>query len=126
MRMIIYALSAACSCAPAGYSYYQSYYPVSQPVIEYRSASEWGGETALPVGYSVPSPYYVGAPYQNYSPYPYYLDARHARTHTAKAVAAKRPSASTKVAKAAIPVPKPDPRKRIAAKLPPHTKITVD
>jgi hypothetical protein len=123
--MIVYALSAACGCAPAGISYYRSYYPLAEPaVIEYRSGSEWGGETALPIGYSVPSPYYVGAPtpYIN-PPYPYYLDARHANhTRFAKTAAAKRPS----VHEAKVPIPKPRPSAKIAAKIPPHTKAIVE
>jgi hypothetical protein len=125
MRMIVYALSAACGCAPAGYSYYRNYYPVAEPaVIEYRSTSEWGGETALPIGYSYSSytsPYYVGAPYPTYN-YPYVMSAR---PHHAKRVAAKRPRPSeSKLAQIRTPIPKPRPR--FAAKVPPHTKVIVE
>jgi hypothetical protein len=124
--MIVYALSAACGCAPAGYSYYRDYYAPQTSVIEFRSESEWGGDSALPIGYSYEytSPYYVGSPYRNY-PYPYLLDARH---HQRTAVAAPKHH-PTKIAKAAIPLPKADPRKRaerIAAKLPPHTKAVIE
>ena len=124
MRMIVYALSAACGCAPAGMGYYRSYYPVVEPVIEYRSASEWGGETALPIGYSYSSyvsPYYVGSPYPTYGNYQYVLDAT--RPHRPKAAAKRPPTAAAKVA-AKVPLPKPRPK--IIAKLPPHTKVVVD
>jgi len=120
MRMVVYALSAACGCAPAGYTYYRNYYPVAP--IEYRSPSEWGGDSALPFDSSFPyrdyiSPYYVGSPYPSYGSYYYVMD-----THR-KIAAAKRPPAAKVAAK--VPLPKPRPAK-IVAKLPPHTKAVVD
>src|SRR3974390_1834020 len=86
MRLVAYALSAACGCAPVGYSYYQrSYYTPATAYVEPagcgydpcgRSVSEWGGETALATGYSYGyqpyySPYYVGSTYNSYG-YPYH------------------------------------------------------
>src|SRR6516162_3877310 len=85
MRLVAYALSAACGCAPAGYGYYNSYYqtaPAAYVAPAYTSCADpcgsvstWGGETALPVGYSSGyqpyySPYYVGGAYNSYN-YPY-------------------------------------------------------
>jgi len=135
MRMIVYAVSAACGCAPVGYNYYQrSYYqpaayvepaPVGcpyNPCGYERSASEWGGETALPTGYSYGyqpyySPYYVGSAYNSYG-YPYHhrrvrvgveVEARnHHHPVPTTAIALAKPK--TKVA-SSVPVPKPDPRK---------------
>ena len=123
MRLIAYALSAACGCAPVGYSYYQrAYYPPTAYAVEpYDSytPSAWGGESALPVGYAygyTPS-YYVGAPYQSYGyEYQYIPKKRHvridieARAAPATRLAAKHHGPSAKVKLAAVPTPKPRPK----------------
>src|SRR6516225_8495954 len=124
MRLIAYALSAACGCAPVGYNYYQrAYYPPQtayyEPYDNY-TPSAWGGESALPVGYAygyTPS-YYVGAPYQDYG-YQYVPQRRpiriqiEARNHHAPSVRVALAAKKTKVA-ASVPLPKADPRKRVA------------
>jgi len=124
MRLIAYALSAACGCAPVGYNYYQrAYYPQTaayyEPYDNY-TPSAWGGESALPVGYAygyTPS-YYVGAPYQSYG-YEYVPQRRpvriqiEAKNHHAPSVRVALAAKKTKVA-ASVPLPKADPRKRVA------------
>jgi hypothetical protein len=136
MRLIAYALSAACGCAPVGYNYYNSNYyaPTAQvetvvPVYQ-QSASTWGGESALPIGYDygyqpIYSPYFVGSPYMSYS-YP----RRHvridveARNHhhpvpTTAIARAHKPTAKTKVAE--VPLPKPRPKLHF-----PHKMVAIE
>jgi hypothetical protein len=125
MRLLAYGLSAACGCAPVGYNYYNTYTTPSAYVAPAYtscadpcgSVSTWGGETALPTGYSYGyqpyySPYYVGSAYNSYG-YP-----RHrvriglqieARNHHAPSVRVATRHLRTKVA--SVPVPQSDPRK---------------
>jgi hypothetical protein len=132
MRLIAYALSAACGCAPAGYGYYHSYQtqPAAYVAPAYTSCedtcgtvSTYGGDTALPVGYSYGyqpyySPYYVGSPYMSYGyPSPHrrvrvglQIEARN--HHKIPITTIAQVSKKTKVA--AVPLPKPRP-KRVAS-----------
>ena len=137
MRLIAYALSAACGCAPVGYNYYQrAYYPQTaayyEPYDNY-TPSAWGGESALPVGYAygyTPS-YYVGAPYQDYGyqyvpqrrPIRIQIEAKnhHVKAQTQLALAAKK----TKVA-ASVPLPKADPRKKVAHRHLPSKMVAIE
>ena len=135
MRLVAYALSAACGCAPAGYGYYNSYYqtaPTAYVAPAYTSCADpcgsvstWGGETALPVGYSSGyqpyySPYYVGVAYNSYN-YPYHrprvriqIEARnHGPTARVQLAARHHHGPSAKVKLASAPLPKADPRKRV-------------
>jgi hypothetical protein len=125
MRLVAYALSAACGCAPVGYSYYQQrfYSPqqltyFSDPYDNYNP-SAWGGDSAYPIGYSpnyTPT-YYVGAPFQDYGIGAYrprrlriQIEAKNHHVKTQTQLAAKKPQ--TKMV--SVPLPRPDPRKRVA------------
>jgi len=116
MRLVVYAVSAACGCAPVGYNYLQrSYGPPVETASCYdncRSSSEWGGEAGNPnvYGYGYEptySPYYVGGtPYDSYG----YRYPR-PRMRVGVQVEARNHHVKHQTQVAQVPLPKADPRK---------------
>jgi hypothetical protein len=108
MRLIAYALSAACGCGTLAYPYVQSYYQPSYQPSPYFSASQWGGESVWGVMDSGPQYYVRDVPYTYYEN-PYYAQPRPrvhleldaANHHHKVLVAHHKPSAYAK-AKSAV------------------------
>jgi len=109
MRILIYTISAACGCAPVGYDYYQRSYYQPAPVVYVEPAGPagpaWGGAT-LPLGYSYG--YSSEVPYNGYA-------NTFAQVRKIPTTAIASPPKTTKVA--AVPLPKPDPRRAAVKKL---------